>query len=137
MQPTLFPREITPEAVLEALLRRVGPANGASAKQLASEVLGTFAEPNDERRLRQVIEQLRNDGHAVCATPEEGYHHAANAVDLNRTCVYLTKRAVTTLRQVAAMKRVAMPDLYGQLGLPTPDNEGATYEHSFHAHRSE
>lgn len=132
MQPSLFAREITPDAVLEALLRRVGPANGASAKQLAGEVLGTVAEANDERRLRQVIEQLRNDGHAVCATPEEGYHHAANADDLNRTCVYLTKRALTTLRQVAAMKRVAVPDLYGQLGLTPPANEeGATHEHSF------
>lgn len=126
MQPSLFDREITPDTVLEALLRRVGPANGASAKRLASDILGTIAEPGDERRLRQVIEQLRNDGHAVCATPEEGYHHAANADDLNRTCVYLTRRAMTTLRQVAAMKRVAMPDLYGQLGLKPPTDEGAT-----------
>lgn len=127
MQPSLFPREITLEAVLEALARRVGPANGASAKQLAGEILGTVADAGDERKLRQVIEQLRNEGHAVCATPEEGYHHAANADDLNRTCVYLTRRAMTTLRQVAAMKRVAIPDLYGQLGLTPPaDEEGAT-----------
>lgn len=121
MQPSLFDREITPESVLEALARRVGAANGASARQLASDILGTPAEPGDERRLRTVIEQLRNEGHPVCATPEEGYHHAANADDLNRTCVYLTRRAVTSLRQVAAMKRIALPDLYGQLGLPNPE----------------
>ncbi|MCR6661859.1 MAG: hypothetical protein NVV60_01595 [Luteimonas sp.] len=137
MQPTLFPREITPEAVLEALLRRVGPANGASAKQLASEVLGTVAEAADERRLRQVIEQLRNEGHPVCATPEEGYHHAADAADLSRTCHYLMRRATTTVRQVAAMQRVAMPDLYGQLGLMPPADEGATYETPIHASGSE
>ncbi|MFC3716836.1 hypothetical protein ACFONC_11805 [Luteimonas soli] len=124
MQLQLLTREITPHTVLDALVRRPGAANGASAKALASEILGTTAEPADERRLRQVIEQLRNDGHAVCATPESGYHHAADADDLNRTCVFLTRRAVSTLRQVAAMKRVAMPDLYGQLGLPDPDEQG-------------
>lgn len=123
MQPSLFDRDITPESVLEALVRRVGPANGASAKQLASEVLGTAAEPADERRLRQCIEKLRDDGHPVCATPDEGYHHAANADDLNRTCLFLTKRAVATLRKVYAMKRVALPDLYGQLGLEPPTND--------------
>lgn len=123
MQGSLFPREISPESVLEALARRVGAANGASARQLATEILGAPAEPGDERKLRQVIEHLRNGGHPVCATPEEGYHHAANAEDLNRTCVYLTRRAITSLRQVAAMKRLALPDLYGQLGLPNPDQE--------------
>lgn len=123
MQSSLFAREITPESVLEALARRVGAANGASARQLASEILDRPAEPADERRLRDVIEHLRNEGHPVCATPEEGYHHAANADDLNRTCVYLTRRAITSLRQVAAMKRIALPDLYGQLGLPNPETE--------------
>ena len=123
MQLPLLEREITPDTVLDALVRRVGAANGASARQLASQILGTPAEPADERRLRQVIEKLRNEGHAVCATPDEGYHHAANADDLNRTCVFLTRRAIASIRQVAAMKRVAMPDLYGQLGLPVPTTE--------------
>lgn len=123
MQLPLLQRDITPDTVLSALVRRIGPANGISAKELATELLGTVSEAADERRLRKVVDKLRNDGHAVCATPEEGYHHAANADDLNRTCVFLTRRAVTTLRQVAAMKRVALPDLYGQLGLPTPSND--------------
>lgn len=124
MQPALFPREITPEAVLHALVRRVGPANGISATDLAFAITGRTCAA-DERRLRQVIEQLRLEGHGICATPESGYHMAANAEDLNRTCVFLVKRLVSTARQVAAMKRVALPDLYGQLGLPTPeDNQG-------------
>lgn len=125
MQLPLLSPEITPDTVLAALVRRVGPANGASVRELASEILGTPSEPADERLLRKVIEQLRNDGHAVCATPEEGYHHAADAADLERTCLYLTRRAVTSLRQVAAMKRVALPDFFGQLGLPNPDDTNA------------
>jgi hypothetical protein len=123
MQLALLEREITPDTVLAALLRRVGAANGATARTLASEVLGTLSDAGDERRLRNVIEQLRLDGHAICATPEEGYHMAANAEDLDRTCVWLVNRLASTARQVAAMKRVSMPDLYGQLGLPPPANE--------------
>ena len=121
MQLPLLSPEITPDTVLHALVRRVGPANGATVRQLASAILGTPSDPGDERLLRKVIEQLRNDGHPVCGTPEEGYHHAADAADLERTCVFLTKRAVTSLRQVAAMRRISLPDFYGQLGLPNPD----------------
>jgi len=121
MQLPLLSREVTPDTVLHALVQRIGPANGITAGDLAREITGRVA-PADERRLRQVIEQLRLDGHAICATPEAGYHLAANAEDLNRTCVFLVKRLVTTARQVAAMKRVALPDLYGQLGLPAPED---------------
>ena len=39
------------------------------------------------------------------------------------TCIHLTQRAITGLEQVAAMRRIAMPDLYGQLGLPVPAKE--------------
>ena len=123
MQPPLFAPEITPDSVLDALLVRIGPANGATVRELATQILGTPSEPGDERLLRKVIEQLRVEGHPVCATPEEGYHHAANADDLQRTCLYLTRRAMTSLRQVAAMNRLALPDFYGQLGLPNPDDQ--------------
>jgi len=123
MQLSLLPREITPATVLQALSSRVGAANGLTATQLATQITGRVSAA-DERRLRMVIEQLRLDGHAICATPEAGYHMAADPEDLNRTCTYLVRRIETTARQVSAMKRVAMPDLYGQLGLPTPSNEG-------------
>lgn len=124
MQLPLLQREITPDAVLDALSRRIGPANGATVQALASEILGRLSRPADERVLRQVVLQLRRQGHPVCSTPGEGYHHAANAADLQRTCLHLTHRAVTTLQTVAAMNRIAMPDFYGQLGLPSiPSNE--------------
>lgn len=119
MQLSLLPREITPETVLAALQRRIGEANGMTVSQLAIEITGR-ASPADERRLRQVIEQLRLEGHPICATPDAGYHWASGPTDLDRTCSYLVRRMETTARQVAAMKRVALPDLYGQLGLPTP-----------------
>lgn len=120
MQLPLLPREITPETVLAALERRVGAANGICAAELAWEITGRHCAA-DERRLRQVIEQLRLDGHAICATPEQGYHMAASAEDLDRTCLYLARRGITTFRQIAAMRNVALPDFYGQLGLPIHD----------------
>lgn len=128
MQLPLLPREVTPDTVLHALVRRVGPASGITAAELAQQITGRI-NAADERRLRQVIEQLRLDGHAICATPDAGYHLAANAEDLNRTCLFLVKRLVSTARQVAAMKRVALPDLYGQLGLPTPEDTTTPGDH--------
>lgn len=115
--------EITPFTVLQALRRRVGPANGATVRELATEILGTPSDAGDERRLRQVIEQLREEGHPVCATPDEGYHHAADAADLERTLMFLVKRIEGTARKVARMRGIAAPDLYGQFGLPTPAND--------------
>lgn len=120
MHVAQLPREITPETVLEALKQRIGTANGATVMELAREVLGRLPTSADERRLRQVVVQLRRAGHPICSTPDEGYHSAASAEDLQRTCVHLANRAMTGLEQVAAMKRIALPDLYGQLGLPTP-----------------
>ena len=48
------------------------------------------------------------DGCFLAETPEE----------LNATCEFLYSRAMTSLTQVARMKRKALPDLRGQLGLP-------------------
>jgi hypothetical protein len=71
------------------------------------------------RVARQLISELRNEGHHVCAHPSAGYFIAETADELDATCKFLTDRALSSLKQVAAMKRVSMPDLYGQLNLPT------------------
>ena len=70
-------------------------------------------------RLRHVIEHLRREGHAICGHPSTGYYIAANEAELDRTCNYLYDRALCSLEQIARMKRVAMPDIRGQLRLPT------------------
>ncbi|MBL8260899.1 MAG: hypothetical protein JNM58_00640 [Xanthomonadaceae bacterium] len=111
---------ITPETVLAALLPRLGEANGITASQLAF-ALTARQHAADERSLRKVIEHLRRQGHEICALPRAGYYMAANAEDLERACVFLVDRAMTSLSQAAAMRRVAVPNLYGQLGLPMPD----------------
>lgn len=125
MQLQLLPREITPETVLSVLQQRLGPGNGITAAELAEQITGERNAAN-ERRLRSVIHSLRVDGNAICGIPEVGYHWAATPEDLDRTCRFLVRRLISTARMVAAMKGVAMPDLYGQLGLPLPteDDQG-------------
>lgn len=119
MQPALIPREMTPENVLQVMQGRIGAANGITARDLVYLLTGQV-NAAEERRLRQVIERLRRDGHAICAHPQTGYHWAASAGELDRTCEFLFGRALSSLEQISALKKIALPDLRGQLGLPLP-----------------
>lgn len=129
MQLALLPQELSPKTVLEQLQGRRGAANGITARDLVY-MITMRVNSADERRLRQIIEQLRRDGHPICAHPAFGYHYAADANELDRTCHFLLARAMTSLEQISALKRVALPDLYGQLGLTPP----ATDKESHHEH---
>lgn len=117
LQLGLLPRELTPDSVLAVLQDRIGSANGVTARDLVYLVTGRVS-PADERRLRQIIEHLRRQGCAICAHPATGYHYAANATELDRTCEYLLARAMTSLEQISVLKHVPLPNLRGQLGLP-------------------
>mgnify|MGYP001166038260 CR=1 FL=1 len=126
MQFALIPSDLTPSTVLDALRDCVGSARGRSASDLVASITGRRC-PADERRLRQGVEALRPAGHRVCADPAHGYRLAADDAEpaadgldglLHSTCLFLYGRAMTSLRQVSAMKRVALPDLRGQLRLP-------------------
>ncbi len=107
--------------VLTVLSRHIGAENGVKPAQLAAEAAGLDAIQAHyaERQVRHIVEDLRRQGHHVCATPAHGYFLAANAEELDATCSFLYERAMTTLTQIAAMKRIALPDLRGQLHLPT------------------
>lgn len=130
MQFALLPRELTPETVLAELQRRHGAANGITARDLVFTLTGRVSAA-DERRLRTVIEKLRRDGNPICAHPALGYHWAATASELDGAIAYLIRRAMTSLEQAGAMKRIAVPDLYGQFGLTPPNpNEESNHEQS-------
>lgn len=121
----LFTHEaITPETVLAALRDRVGAVRGVNAQSLALELTGRIRAA-DQRKLRQAIEALRRAGHCICAHPATGYYRAACDRDVDETCEFLYARAMTSLVQISAMKRVELPDLRGQLRLPVnPSNQG-------------
>ena len=110
---------LTRDAVLLALENHVGADLGISAERLVHEICGPDAGKGAERFLRRVLEELRCDGHHICGTPAEGYYIAATDDELLKTCEFLFGRAMTSLKQAAAMRRVSLPDLRGQLRLPT------------------
>jgi len=112
-------REVTPHAVLEVLSRHIGSEAGLSVWQLGRAVTGSAPSSAAERSVRHAIEELRRRGHHICAHPSTGYHIAADDAELTRTCEYLYSRAMCSLEQVAAMRRVSLPDLRGQLRIPS------------------
>lgn len=114
----------TPDRLLEVLSRHVGKPSGVTIGQLVDELTGLQAltateRGSYERELRELVVKLRLEGHHICAHPSSGYHMAATPDELESACLFLYERAMTSLAQVAAMKRVSLPDLRGQLHLPT------------------
>lgn len=91
MLDDLFDRQLTPTLVLDVLGDHAGEANGINARDLVRKVCG-ISTAGGERRLRLDAE-------------------------LDGTCEFLYARAMTSLTQIATLKRVALPDLRGQLRL--------------------
>lgn len=113
-------KRIAVPAALQALSRHIGREAAVHARELVAEILGDpTPDPVAERELREAIVSLRLEGHHVCGHPSSGYYMAASAEELDGTCTFLYERAMTTLTQIAAMKRISLPDLRGQLHLPT------------------
>lgn len=115
---------ITRNSVLSALSRHIGERNGVSVENLTDELGGwhgarRWRQKAEERRVRKRIEELRREGVHICATPESGYFIAETSEELQATCRFLFARAMTSLKQVAAMKNISLPDLEGQLKLKT------------------
>ena len=109
---------ITPNRVLLHLQQHhVGADNGVCMRRLAVELVGDNADARDERQIRYAIVDLRENGHPVCAHPGAGYFYAENEVEVNQTCEFLLSRANHSLKQIAALKRKAVPDLRGQLSM--------------------
>lgn len=112
--------EPTIEDVRLVLAAHVGRERGIGAVELWRKITGeTVASGVAARKLRSLIEALRLDGEHICATPETGYYYARTEDELEASCQHLFNRAMTSLRQVAAMRRVSLPDLAGQMRLRT------------------
>lgn len=113
--------------VLLAVFRNhLGRDRGIPARDLVIEVnaesvklLGPAVERCTERGLRTVVNELRLQGHHICAHPSDGYFLAQTPEELLATTDFLESRAMNSLAQAAAMKRVSLQDLFGQLHLPT------------------
>ena len=112
------------QALLARLQCHIGANAGIRIEPLTRAVFGPNAGEAYQRRVRKLVEALRRKGHHICADPVHGYFIAKTEKELNETCGFLYRRALTSLTQISAMKRVSLPDLAGQLNIqleePTP-----------------
>lgn len=99
--------------VLTILSRHIGKGHGISMRELERQT-DMLA-----RCIRSHISTLREDGHAICGTPTDGYYIAATAEELNATCEFLHNRAMHSLALESKLRKIPLSDLIGQLHLPT------------------
>jgi len=111
--------DLTRDTLLIALRSHIGRATGVTGTVLCQEVLGRTPTGADERQLRNLVVELRLEGHHVCAHPRDGYFLAKTAEELEETCAFLRSRSMAGLQQISAMKRISIPDLIGQGRLPS------------------
>ena len=108
-------------AVLHVLSQHIGRARGIKAAALVREIRQPIGIANlfNERRLRICISELREDGIAVCGLPRRGYFIAENDEELEETCRFLRSRAMHSLALESKLRKIPLPELLGQLRLPT------------------
>lgn len=111
------------EQVLAALQACRGRDNGVSASMLCQALLFPNATPAAERRLRQLVEELRLEGHPICSHPSSGYFMAGSPDEIEAACAFLHSRAMTSLKQIARLRQIALPELLGQLRLQEVANQ--------------
>jgi hypothetical protein len=116
--------QITKAQVLAELQLHVGRDNGIHGRDLVARITNqVMHQPALERQVRDFIVELRMDQHRICGYPASGYYMAANQKEFDDTCVFLLERASTTVDQVAAMKGRFAPDLYIEMGVPSPSKK--------------
>ncbi len=103
----------THNQLIAALSHHIGKGNGIGVKALAVQL------QTKERHVRTLVSALRDEGHAICGTPQDGYYIAATPEELTQTCEFLRHRAMHSLGLEAKLRRIPLPDLLGQLHLPT------------------
>jgi hypothetical protein len=114
---------IAPDDVLAVL--RTGRGAGMTIEELVQRiwvrqlgdgrVKGTVSASATQRKVRDAVEQARREGKPICATPAHGYYLAETEAELSETIAFLRSRAMTSLTQIARLRRVSLPVLMGQL----------------------
>lgn len=104
---------MTSAQLLSILSRHTGRGNGIAVETLAN-MLGVQA-----RQVRTHVSELRLEGVAICGTPKTGYYIASTPEELDETCQFLRHRAMHSLQLESRLRNIPMPDLLGQLHIPT------------------
>ncbi len=75
---------------------------------------------NDTDQLRIIIRRLRRQGHPICSVSDKvnpGYYLAETPEELAEFAERHRKRGLTSLAQAAALLKIGLPELLGQLQL--------------------
>ncbi|WP_049764595.1 hypothetical protein [Thioalkalivibrio sulfidiphilus] len=118
---------------LELLSQHQGPDDPISMTALNAAITGETVIPwrryDQSRITRSLITELRQEGHAIAHKPGAGggYYMARNEDELKDTAAWFRKRAMSSLRQEAALRRISLGALIEQYQLELKE------EHSTHA----
>lgn len=99
--------------LVTVLSRHVSRERGVGVRELARDL------DCPERRVRELVTRARAEGVAICGHPRTGYYVASEPADIEHTCRFLRARAMRSLALEARLRRIPLPDLLGQLKLPT------------------
>lgn len=108
--------------LLAILTRHVGEEKAIGMGELYSQV---FGEPwshriNDTRKLRRLITELRYDGSLIGETRAKtggGYYLARSVFEMGEFVRRRKREALRKLAMIAAMQRIGLPELLGQMQL--------------------
>ena len=100
--------------LLTLMQHHIGIERATTVERLVKEFHDRFDRKCTARDLRAMVQELRMEGQHICAHPRCGYFMAATPSELDETCEFLRQRALSSLMQISAMKRVSLPDLVGQ-----------------------
>ena len=101
----------------------VGREQAKSSAHIVFKICGLYECASHHRRLREVVNKLRKEGNQICSSSSGGYFIAKSEDELRECCEFLHARAMDSLEQIAAMKRVAVPNLRKQLKLPIGEKQ--------------
>jgi biotin operon repressor len=101
----------TKHDLMAAMVDCCGKNKGLSAKRLAQKL------EIPERRLRELVTELRNDGIAICGHPSTGYYVATTPEEVTETIGFLKDRALHSLKLASTLSKIPLADLIGQLHL--------------------
>ncbi len=106
--------------VLATLSRHIGKKNGRTITQLVREITGQLIPSQyTERVVRRQVAELREEGIAICAHPSTGYFIAETPEELEECCQFLRSRWMHTAMLEARLRKIALPELIGQMRLPS------------------
>ncbi len=108
--------------LIKALADHVGQANAIGMGELYQQVFGRPVDHriNDTRNLRELITRLRREGMRICSNSDQhggGYYLASAVSEMEDYLRRLRKQGLKKLAQEANLRKIALPELLGQIVL--------------------